>query len=129
MRRNDPEFNKLKNLWYKKLKKSGFEDIEQDEDILKSWSLFFPTHQKTSLSFESSARYYQLAGQFLHSHKFQSSLERFVWKCHSEGMSRSETVKACQAKGFTMYKNKFDEIIGPLKEIMVKNATSEVQSG
>ena len=40
MSRSKPktEYDKLKEIWYGKLKKSGFEDIERDENTLKEYS-------------------------------------------------------------------------------------------
>lgn len=78
------EFKDLKDRWYKKLKKSGFVDIEEDEKRLLE---YHNTKYSSSdpLAFSSQQRYFELAGQLLHSFPFKSSEQRTIWTLHCEG--------------------------------------------
>lgn len=87
MRKNNKkaEFQKLKTKWYGKLKKSGFEDIESDEDNLKVWSSIFYL-RRSNISWEAKASYYQMASNFLEEYKFTSNIEKIIWEYHSNGI-------------------------------------------
>lgn len=86
------EFKALKALWYKKLAKTGFEDIEMDEYRLERYHSFdFPGQQP--LSFEMRQRYFELANQLLHAHKFKSPKERNIWKLHASGWTVRDIAK------------------------------------
>lgn len=80
----------LQKIWYEKLKKSGFVDIEDtnsSKQYLKSWHSIYFHCRYTPQSFEEKQEYYRRAGIFLHDHKFDSRLEKAIWSLHSEGMS------------------------------------------
>lgn len=80
------EFNKLKQVWYKKLKKSGFEDIELNEKYLKNPSSKFL--RKRSLdTFQNRENYYYMATCFLNDYKFKTRLDKIVWEYHANGIS------------------------------------------
>lgn len=73
-------------MWYKKLAKSGFEDIETDEQHLKVWSSKFA--RKTSLdSWQAKASYYTMATNFLNDYPFETPRERIIWEYHANGLS------------------------------------------
>jgi len=88
-------FKKLQNEWYKKLKDSGFEDIETPGGFLKglSSSSGKPSNKEgyswgeRELYNKSKEEYYRLAGHFLHDYKFESNIEKFIWELHSNGVS------------------------------------------
>lgn len=131
------DFKKLQDKWYKKLKDSGFEDIEQDEQRLKRWdSMYFITrhtsfvgnsakqvagsHRKLSTDqFKSQQEYYQLAGVFLHNHQFKDSKERTIWELHSEGYPTSDIYKVMKAKKQAVYLEGIHKTIKALAKIMV----------
>lgn len=70
--------------WYKKLKQSGFKDIEDSkEDLIVHHSFDFMSHDP--LRFDSNRRYYELAGQLLNEHPFQDAVQKSIWRLHSEG--------------------------------------------
>jgi len=99
--------NNLKTLqarWYKKLKDSGFKDIEDDVGRLKTWSghainLNFneplaPTRVYSSKVWKvSQAEYYRLAAQFLYNNEFPSDhfypseWYEYIWSLHVEGLT------------------------------------------
>ena len=64
------EFKDLKDKWYAKLAVEKFNDIEQDEHHLKQWVGSQFTYRMDPHQFDTNQKYFQLAGQFLHSYKF-----------------------------------------------------------
>lgn len=113
------QFSKLKKIWDKKLKDSGFQDIEGDHDIVITSGVlsarrFF--ERNTYDSFRNKERYYQLAGHFLHEHNFQTYLDKEIWRLHSEGLSYrdiSEQIKVLK-------KTQICKVVKTLKEQMLK---------
>jgi len=85
------EYEKLRDVWYAKLKKKGFEDIETDEDHLKSWSIKFALKESLR-SWQAKASYYSMAERFLNDYNFESKLEQAIWAYHAEGISIREIV-------------------------------------
>ena len=94
---NNEKFNRLKEKWYKKLEKSGFEDIEQDDKTLKIWSSRF-ANKKSIYSWQAKATYYQMAVSFLEDYKFDSKKERMIWQYHSEGFGAKDTAEKLNRK-------------------------------
>lgn len=86
--KSNNDYKKLKEIWYKKLAKSGFEDIELDENTLKKGTRSSEFARPRSVkSWRSKEAYYYMATHFLHEHTFTSSLERAIWEYHSNGIS------------------------------------------
>lgn len=82
------DYRKLQAEWDRKLKKSGFEDIEQRNGEFKNrvTSNGSPSRLDPA-TFEAWQTYYRLAGQFLHEHQFDSPIERQIWELHADGLS------------------------------------------
>jgi hypothetical protein len=80
------DYKKLRTKWYAKLKKSGFKDIEADDDHLKVWSSKF-SEQKSVTTWEAKEAYYYMANHFLNTYKFKSNLDRIIWEYHSNAIS------------------------------------------
>lgn len=82
----------LKALWYKKLKESGFTDIEDNQERLIDYhnNRFL---DKNPLEFESQRRYYELAGQMLHTYNFRDSEQKTIWTLHCQGKSNQTIAK------------------------------------
>jgi hypothetical protein len=76
------EFKTLNRSWKKKLKASGFKDIEISEDELVRHS-FHLTQAYVSGTYD----YYLAAQEFLLQHKFKTELDRKIWEWHCEGRS------------------------------------------
>lgn len=94
------DFKALDAEWKTKLKDSGFEDIEKDEDSLIDWaSSAFKRRPEYD---QSKAEYYRLAGQFLHDYRFRGPdaawLKR-IWELHAVGTSIREIVKIVDPLG------------------------------
>lgn len=83
----------LQNHWYQKLKENGFNDIEDTSsprEMLKSWHSTLFIHRYEKERFTARQQYFEIVTQFLHSHEFESELEREIWFLHSEGKSLRE---------------------------------------
>lgn len=106
----DPkQFLKLQQKWYKKLEKSGFKDIEsplKPGQPLKHWDSIDFQLDHTKETFLEKQRYYELAGQLLHSFKFKSRIDRRIWKMHAEGVSTTDI-----AKKLNLYRTTIHRII------------------
>lgn len=129
-------------IWYKKLKDEGFEDIEQDETHLKVWtsSSFYRRvktdgsyidDDKNRLFWDTKAEYYRRAGQFLYEYSFECEYDRKVWELHSEGLSCQEISKFLkQSKQFTKSNGgKYNFPIKPNKDntnILIQNLTKKM---
>jgi transposase-like protein len=98
------KFNALKDKWYKKLEKAGFEDAEDDENHLKQWHSFNfsdnkQSHRFSAALFSSKAEYYRLAGQFLHTHEFKKPVEKVIWTYHADGKTNREISRLLKSAG------------------------------
>jgi hypothetical protein len=90
----------LQKVWYRKLKESGFQDIERenDPDSLKIASINVigrPVRGRRLLSREV---YFQLAGVFYHHHEFKDEDEKRIWELHAEGLSHREITATLKAR-------------------------------
>lgn len=114
------EFEALKKLWYDKLKKSGFNDVEQDEDYLKasSWPLR-KNGASNQVRFVSGQEYFRLAGQFLHDYKFKDEIEELIWRLHSEGKFLREISQELKNNRVKLNKDSVNARIKKLKKIML----------
>lgn len=82
----------LQKKWYKKLKDSGFNDIEDvnsKKQWLKRWDDYYFRRRFNKTTFEARECYFQAAVDMLNTHKF-SRLGRMIWKRHAEGMEVRE---------------------------------------
>lgn len=114
------KLKQLTALWYKKLAKSGFEDIEDtnsQNEMLKDWhSLkFLGPHKKGR--FEAQKRYYELACQFLHDHYFETSREKAIWAKHTDGQTIREIAKQHKVSA-----NTIGLILKRLRDVMLDRA-------
>lgn len=84
------EFKALQTKWYDKLKKKGFDDIEDTQstkEFIKEWHSVYFQKRHTPMSFYAKQEYYYLAQTFLNEHPFQTKQEKRIWILHSEGLS------------------------------------------
>lgn len=115
------DFKKLNAKWAKKLKESGFEDIEQDETHLNFWNGSRLATLYTDEQFQARQEYYRIAGQFLHEYKFDSDLDRTIWEMHANGSSIRNITTYLKAKKIKIYTTKVFETIQELtKEMKLK---------
>jgi hypothetical protein len=117
---NSLKFKKLQALWDKKLAKSGFVDAEQRSGHLKKWSTGILKSRVDYGVFKAKEAYFQYAGQFLHSHKFDDVKDSLIWKYHAEGLSTYQIVTALR-KNDRVKSNQTSvwEVVDRLKKIMI----------
>lgn len=96
-KRNKPElpewfetkkFKKLAKKWHDKLIASGFNDKEEFDSPLELMREHHNNHfmnKFTPIEFEERQRYFELAAQLVFEYKFDSLLDKKIWKGHSEG--------------------------------------------
>lgn len=114
---NQKTLNQLVKEWDKRLKESGFDDIENRKtgklrkfggdvyfghlsDIGASSDKKISLNKKhlnrryTTLVWkESQAEYFRIASQCLHERDFKTVLDRIIWQLHAEGLSYQEISK------------------------------------
>ncbi len=112
---NSKEFKELNEKWRKKLKKSGFEDIENDKGQLRSSDSSEYVKNFDPIAAYAKEEYFRRAGFFLYSHKFETSLERKIWELHVEGASIREIVKILKKRGLkNIHRDKIHILLKPL---------------
>jgi hypothetical protein len=88
-------FNKTQKEWYKKLKESGFHDIEyKDGSVEQAVPNYLRRRKDVAFQIESVQAYYRLAEHFLNEHKFKDNIEKAIWEYHANGLSIRETCAA-----------------------------------
>lgn len=83
------EFKKLNEKWRQRLKKSGFEDIEEnrgEEQSLRVWHRHRSSYFDV-LIFYHLQEYYYTANKFHDEHTFKSKTEKEIWRLHANGQS------------------------------------------
>lgn len=78
-------FLELDKEWKKKLKDSGFNDIEDESENIDRGSWDFRT-TKVMNSFNTKSEYYYRATQFLNDYNFDTALDKTVWMYHAEAI-------------------------------------------
>lgn len=115
-------------IWNKKLKDSGFEDVETSKGQLKDWTSSRFTKQYNGSNYtekkayyESVEEYYRQATWFLNEYVFTENVERFIWNLHSQGISmRNISVALKKKRKLKMSATTVNVIITKLVTIMKK---------
>lgn len=136
----DNKTKKLRDLWYKKLKKSGFDDIEtHDGKYLKYWDSHYFQNRKRQMGhrpgmtkpkpgghnygedvplsaahYLSTQEYFYRAEHFLTEYAFKGATwarDKRFWKLHAEGKSNREIARTCKVD-----KSMVNKIINRLKK-------------
>lgn len=112
----------LQASWYGRLKKEGFEDIEQQagstDAKLKSWHSHYFQARHEPTAFEAKENYYYQACQYLECGEFQSKTHRHVWKLHSEGLGLRKIAVVLKKSGQSFNKDQLGSMIRSIKEEM-----------
>jgi hypothetical protein len=111
------DYKKLRAKWYAKLKKSGFEDIESDDDNLKDWSSKFE-REKSLTSWKAKESYYYMATSFLNSYRFVTELEKAIWEYHSNGLSHATIANLLKKTKIKTNRTTVGLVIKRLRQIM-----------
>lgn len=111
----------LQTVWYKRLAKEGFKDIEKSENALHLYeSSYFADPRRTAPEVVAAKQtYYQIAGHFLYEHPFKNAFDRKVWGMHAEGMDIRSIAAALKRPGF---KDKVMLTIHRLEKEMINKA-------
>jgi hypothetical protein len=116
------DFKKLKEKWYSKLKSSGFNDIEQDENHLKEWDSFAFTSRYNKHLFNSKETYYRYASQFLHDYNFPDKRQQVIWELHSSGKTITQISQELKKRRFKSHNRSGVHVtIQALAKEMLKN--------
>ena len=116
MDNNSKKFKDLQAKWYKKLEKSGFDDIEKLDHIKFQTESSYYWRNYGHEKFAEKQRYYQLAGQFLHQYVFDSPRDKEIWRLHSEGLAiKTEIPKKIK----DIKRSQIHETIKRLRKIML----------
>jgi hypothetical protein len=121
-------YAELRKVWYKRLKKSGFVDIEANDYDLKNPSYRYAhldrraqfTMQQAKIHWAAKQEYYYLANHFLSDYKFSDLRERNIWEYHSNGVSVRSIVDILNKlpKRKKVTRDKIWKIIRNLSKIM-----------
>lgn len=97
-----PDFKRLSEEWDKKLRKAGFEDVENKDGMLKEWSTNFFRNQFVPEVYEANLSYYQMITDIFQNYPFKTKKERFIFEKHAEGGKFREISRLFKAKGVSM---------------------------
>jgi hypothetical protein len=126
-------FKALQDEWYAKLKKKGFEDIEDTDSpqqYLKSWHSQYFQVKYTATTFEAKQEYYQMALSFLNDHRFANRKEKEIWKLHTDGLSLrkiASTLNAKKIQSLKTHKDGVNKIIAELAKKMMSSKKEEAE--
>lgn len=99
--RKQPSYRQLRDLWYKKLKEDGFEDIETKSGMLKGGSSTYEFTRERAYQqqggFEAKIAYYDMATKFLNEYKFTKRLDKIIWEYHVNAISVRNISKLLRA--------------------------------
>lgn len=87
------DYDRIKSVWYKKLKDEGFKDIEHDDNSINASSLSRSFKWKDPELRQIVQDYYAMAYHFLNEHAFTNELEKVMWEYHTNGLSIRNIVK------------------------------------
>lgn len=90
------EYDKLRALWYEKLKEEGFKDIESMDGKIKVWSSSVSRKNPPDI-WQAKAAYYRMATSFLHDYTFENAVEKTIWEYHAFGISIRDIVATLNA--------------------------------
>jgi hypothetical protein len=101
MKKKSEEFLKLQEDWYARIRRDGFEDIEDTKsgnEYLKRWDSSYFQSRYCPQIFKGKESYYQSAGQFFYLNLFKNTKEKKIWFFHSEGLSMREIASKMKIK-------------------------------
>jgi len=92
------------DFWYKKLKESGFEDIESRNGDIRSCVPRKHRGYAQLLDQMAITEYYEGCREFLNTYQFDSELEKVIWEYHTEGLGAETITKILHKINATKYK-------------------------
>lgn len=99
MNRKKTDYERIKDVWYDKLKKSGFKDIEHSDESMNSGRprVFRGASAKAPVELQAIQDYYCMSYYFLNEYPFDSELDKVMWEYHSNGIAIRGIVKLINA--------------------------------
>lgn len=87
---NKTEFTRLRTAWYRKLRESGFRDVERaDGSIADSHRLTWALGMGP-LILQARSEYFSAAASYLAEATFPTQTERRIWAMHADGVTIRE---------------------------------------
>lgn len=132
-RQRQTEYERLKKIWYAKLKKEGFVDIEDPNPNLTRISNSDAFNKDLSYGNQhsftwqrSKEEYYNMATYFLNHYKFQSNLDRIIWEYYSVGLGSYAIMETLRRVEKKITIDKVKAIISRLQKIMIVGSYEEI---
>lgn len=100
-------FKLLQQHYYKLLKATGFEDIEDTttpQRFLKTWHSSYFQSRHTATQAKEIEDYYRRADEVLREYSFSTRIEREVWRLHAEGFAVRAIAVQLDIKPGTVHK-------------------------
>ncbi len=119
---SNKEFKQLQAVWYKRLKKEGFDDIEEPSGHLRQQHHYRYALRYGVSGFASKEEYYRLAGQFLFEHVFADAREKMIWTLHAEGLPVDAMLKKLKSAKYKISRPHVYRIIKALATTMLEKA-------
>lgn len=123
-----PSFEELRKVWYKKLRASGFEDIETPSGMLASYGQEALGYRPTAEKMQDAEQYYYLVNCFLNEHQFDSERDAVIWFYYANGISYRNIAELINdACGYKIKKSAVAYIVKRLKNQMFKKYFPSMQ--
>lgn len=121
----DKDFNVLRKKWYKKLKGSGFKDIEPLDNNGRPFPLLYDERisTKSAHDFSNDSNYYRAASIFLWNHPFEAKIDVLIWEKHANGEGISDI-----ARNIKMERYRVRWIIDKYRNRLLREVYGEVFS-
>ncbi len=119
MQMGSKQFRDLQAKWYRKLEKSGFKDIEENDRLIYRHGDYFKT-EYTPERFAEKKSYFEKAKDFLSRDVFIDGIERRIWALHTAGFPIRRIVLILASEGTKKNKNEVNQTLNELQEIMLK---------
>jgi hypothetical protein len=85
--RKKTEYERVRDVWYKKLEDQGFDDIEyRDGSLRHAKGARSVTWERDDLK-QLVQDYYCMAYHFLNDYQFDTELDKIIWEYHTNGIS------------------------------------------
>lgn len=119
------DFIQLKALWYKRLKDSGFKDIETFNGYIKDWPSQRIQRDFTPERIQEKLDYFRAASQLFWEHKFDTALQKKIWELHCEGKSYREIAEDLRNKKNKLNKDNVQLVISKLAKVVYSRIMNE----
>lgn len=120
------EFKALQKIWYDKLTKKGFVDIESEDyrykrgvGINETTRVRDKMRQAGAVGVIAVQDYYSKANALLDKYKFKKPIDKRIWELHASGLTDTEIVKAINGVHKRTYVQRLVQLISN-GEIYVK---------